>query len=170
MLIVFSGEGQGKTSAALGILLRAWGRGRRVALVQFVKTETGTGETKALRHLGIECLVTGEGFVGMGGDRKGLGVHQEAAKRGLKEAEKLLLSGEYELLVFDEIFIAMSEKLLEKSEVLDLLKKRPKGVDLVLTGRGAVEEIVLMADTVTEMKKIKHEFDKGKVAREGVNF
>ena len=62
------------------------------------------------------------------------------------------------------------EKLLEKSEVLDLLKKRPKGVDLVLTGRGAVEEIVLMADTVTEIKKIKHEFDKGKVAREGVNF
>jgi len=170
MLIVFSGEGQGKTSAALGILLRAWGRGRRVALVQFVKTETGTGETKALRYLGIECLVTGEGFVGMGGDRKSLEVHQEAAKRGLKEAEKLLLSGEYELLVFDEIFIAMSEKLLEKSEVLDLLKKRPKGVDLVLTGRGAVKEIVLMADTVTEMKKIKHEFDKGKVAREGINF
>lgn len=165
---VYTGDGKGKTTAALGLVLRAWGRGLNACLVQFMKKGEDYGEIQALRKLGVELYQ-------FGADRlitKG-SVHPEdiqLAHRALAFAEVLLESGEYDVIVLDEINVAMFFGLVDPEEVLGVLRKRRRGVEVILTGRNAPPEIIEEADLVTRMVAEKHPYDKGVIARAGIEY
>lgn len=167
---VYTGDGKGKTTAALGLALRAAGRGMRVLIVQFMKPPESTGEHFALKKLGgrIEVRAVGQ--------PKWLGADRfdpedaELAGKGLAEAREAMLSGDVDLLVLDEVNVAVHFHLLRVEDVLALLRDRPENVEVVLTGRRAAPELIEAADLVTEMRPIKHPFDQGMEAREGIEF
>ncbi|MCL2143123.1 MAG: cob(I)yrinic acid a,c-diamide adenosyltransferase [Methanomassiliicoccaceae archaeon] len=157
---VYTGNGKGKTTAALGLSLRALGGGLSVAMVQFMKPDQGSGEyvmakkldNFTLMPLGLPHLVDPKNITDE--DRK-------AAHDALLIVKEMLYSGRYDLFIIDEINVAMGWKLIDVSNVIDILKKRPKNIEVVLTGRYAPDEIIEFADLVTEMKCIKHPYDKG---------
>jgi cob(I)alamin adenosyltransferase len=169
LLIVNTGEGKGKTTAALGMLLRSWGRDFRVCVIQFIKAETGKwGEVRAAQKLGIEWHTTGDGFTWTSKDMDETAAR---ARRGWELAKDKIGSGNYDLIVLDEFTYPMAYGWLDVNEVLDWLRKnRPANLHLVITGRSAPEELIAEADLVTEMKVIKHPFDRGIHAQAGVEF
>jgi len=165
---VYTGNGKGKTTAALGLALRAAGHGLKTYIGQFLKGQP-TGEIEALRKLAP--LVRLEQFGRKEFIRVTEGVADEdidRARDGLGKCLKAMLSGEYRIVVMDEINTAVHLKLLSEREVLEVIEKKPAGVELVLTGRYAPEAFVEKADLVTEMKDIKHYGDRGVKAREGI--
>jgi cob(I)alamin adenosyltransferase len=170
LVIVFTGDGKGKTCAALGQALRAVGRGLRVLVVQFLKA-CASGEHEAARRLApdIEIRVMGRGFVPPPED-PAFEEHRAAAREALQYAREILRSGQRDMLVADEILTAVALRVLDEKDVLALLDARPRGVHLILTGRGATESIVCRADLVTEMHSRKHPHDEGAEAQEGVEF
>jgi len=170
LVIVFTGDGKGKTTAALGQALRAVGRGLRVLVVQFLKA-CASGEHEAARRLApdLEIRVMGRGFVPPPDD-PAFGEHRAAAREALQYARKVLRSGQRDMLVADEILTAVGLKVLDEEDVLSLLDDRPPGVHLILTGRGATEGLIGRADLVTEMRCLKHPHDGGAEAREGIEF
>jgi len=170
LVIVFTGDGKGKTTAALGQALRAVGRGLRVLVVQFLKA-CASGEHEAARRLApdLEIRVMGRGFVPPPDD-PAFEEHRAAAREALQYARQILRSGQRDMLVADEILTAVGLKVLEEKEVLSLLDDRPAGVHLILTGRGATESLVRRADLVTEMRGLKHPHDGGAEAQEGIEF
>jgi len=170
LIIVFTGDGKGKTCAALGQAVRAVGRGLRVLVVQFLKA-CASGEHEAARRLApdLEIRVMGRGFVPPPDD-PAFGEHRAAAREALVYAREMLRSGERDMLVADEILTAVGLKVLAEEDVLALLDDRPPGVHLVLTGRGATESLVRRADLVTEMHSRKHPHDEGAEAQEGVEI
>ncbi len=167
---VYTGEGKGKTTAALGLALRAAGRGWRVKVFQFLKPPRSSGEHFAALKLApdLEIIAVGrQGFIFKKPPHK---KDVNLAREGLRRAEEALVSGRVDLLVLDEINVALSLGLVQVEAVLALLNGRPEEVEVVLTGRGAPEEILARADLVTEMKPLKHPFDRGVAAREGIEF
>jgi cob(I)alamin adenosyltransferase len=172
LVIVFTGGGKGKTTAALGMALRASGHNMRTLVVQFLKNFKNYGELKFAQKYdaNIEIKAIGKGYVGIRGDKKPLSEHQKEAKKALAFAEKEIFSRKYDIVILDEINIALNLNLLSVSEVLKLIKEKPKTLHLVLTGRDAPENIIKVADLVTEMKEIKHPFRKGVLAQIGVEF
>jgi len=165
---VYTGNGKGKTTAALGLALRAAGHGMRTFIAQFLKGQP-SGEIEALKRL--EPLIRVEQFgrkgfilVGDGPDEADV----ERARRGLRRVRKVLDSGEFRVVVLDEVNTAVHLKLLTESEVLDVMARKPEGVELILTGRYAPEAFLERADLVTEMKSLKHYYDAGVRAREGI--
>lgn len=169
-LLIFTGDGKGKTTAALGMVLRAAGHGMRVRVLQFVKSDASVGEFAALSALpGVEITQTGRGFVPDTGCA-GFEAHRAAARDGLSLAREALEPGRYNLLVLDEICTALSRGLLETEAVVELLAARPAGTHVALTGRGAPEALVALADTVTEMRCVKHGYEIGIPATKGVEF
>jgi len=164
MIHVYTGNGKGKTTAAIGLAIRAFGRGKKVAMIQFMKNGR-YGEITALRALGIEVEQFGRAeFVDREKpDREDI----ELAEKALERAEKLVC--ECDLLVLDEINVAVDYGLIALERVLDLIK-RAGNTELVLTGRYAREEVIDRADYVTEMREIKHPYSGGVEAREGVEF
>ena len=163
MIIVYTGNGKGKTTAALGQAVRALGEGKKVIMIQFIKGPWISGEDVFVKKLKIEnCKLKivkgGKGFVGIMGDRLPRSVHKKAAKDTLKLAEKTILSKKYDLVILDEINVAVGLKLISENEVLKMLKKTPQGIDVVLTGRGAPKKFVDLAEIGTEMKEIKYKF------------
>ncbi|HTL71085.1 MAG TPA: cob(I)yrinic acid a,c-diamide adenosyltransferase [Candidatus Eisenbacteria bacterium] len=176
LVIVYTGEGKGKTSAALGNVLRALGHGWRVLVIQFFKGDWPVtfGELESAKaHPNLEMLQLGRGFVGIMGDKKPRAEHEAAARGALATAKEKILSDRYDLVVLDEINCAVSEaggSLLTVESVLDLLARRPARTNLILTGRGADERLVEAADLVTEMREVKHPFRKGVPARKGIDF
>lgn len=165
---VYTGNGKGKTTAALGLALRAAGRGLRTYIAQFLKGQP-TGEIEAAKRLAglIHIDQFGrEGFITVkdGPDDEDIA----RAKAGLARALEAMLSGDYRIVVLDEINTAVHFNILPEKDVLDLLDKRPAGIELVLTGRYAPSSFIDRADLVTEMKEIKHYFDRGVKAREGI--
>jgi cob(I)alamin adenosyltransferase len=170
LVIVFTGDGKGKTCAALGQAVRAVGRGLRVLVVQFLKARA-SGEHKAARRLApdLEIRVMGRGFVPPPED-PAFEEHRAAARAALQYAREMLRSGERDMLVADEILTAVGLKVLAEEDVLALLDDRPAGIHLLLTGRGATERLVARADLVTEMHSRKHPHDQGAEAQEGVEF
>ena len=165
---VYTGNGKGKTTAALGLALRAAGRGLKTYIAQFLKGQP-TGEIEAAKRLAplIHIEQFGrEGFITVkdGPDDEDIA----RAKAGLSRALEAMLSGDYRIVVLDEINTAVHFKILPEKDVLDFLDKRPAGIDLVLTGRYAPASFIDRADLVTEMKEIKHYFDRGVKAREGI--
>ncbi len=170
LVIVFTGDGKGKTCAALGQAVRAVGRGLRVLVVQFLKARA-SGEHKAARRLApdLEIRVMGRGFVPPPED-PAFEEHRAAAREALQYARQMLRSGQRDMVVADEILTAVGLKVLAEEDVLALLDARPRGVHLVLTGRGATERLVARADLVTEMRALKHPHDSGAAAEPGIEF
>jgi len=156
IVIVYTGSGKGKTTAALGLALRASGHGMRTAMIQFIKATTPTGEVSAAHNVpGLEILPLGKGFVQTTTDGKPAPQHVAAAKKALHVALQRMRSGECEMLILDEVNVALSRGLLDDSELQSFLKQRPPALTLILTGRGAPEWLVNLADLVTEMRVIK---------------
>jgi cob(I)alamin adenosyltransferase len=166
---VFTGEGKGKTSAALGTVLRAAGHGLRVYIAFFMKGDYPYGENNTL-----SCL-PGVTFARFGSrefiDPQHIKPEErEQAAKALASAREAMLSGEYDLVVLDEVNVAAAWSLITVKEVRQLIKNKPRNVELILTGRHADEEIIRLADLVTEMRNIKHPYDRGVKAREGIEF
>ncbi len=170
MLHVYTGDGKGKTTAALGLALRAVGHGLRVRVIQFIKAEPSagrgprTGELNSARALeGLEIMQSGAGFI--------RGEPTELDKAKAAEAMGLVRESacKFDLLVLDEVNVAVNKGLVEVGELLDLADRAGK-TELVFTGRGVDARLVERADYVTEMKKVKHPFDKGCAARRGVEY
>lgn len=163
---VYTGDGKGKTTAALGLALRAAGRGYRVYLGQFMKGQD-YGE---LHSLPLLETVTHEQYGDVGWVYKGkvTEAQRAAAHEGLRKGREALESGEYRIVILDEINMALWFELISLEEVLELIRKRPPQVELVFTGRRAHEEVVARADLVTEMREVKHYFSQGVPARKGI--
>jgi cob(I)alamin adenosyltransferase len=171
LVLVFTGNGKGKTTAALGTALRATGYGHRVAIVQFIKGTWHYGEMDALEKIElIELHRSGAGFYKIMGDDLPEEAHREAARRGVELAGEKLRSGRYQLVILDEINNAVHTGLLDEEDVVSLIEAKPPQVDLILTGRDARQRIVELADLVTEMKEVKHPFQQGILARKGVDY
>ncbi|MCX5838859.1 MAG: cob(I)yrinic acid a,c-diamide adenosyltransferase [Deltaproteobacteria bacterium] len=169
-ILIFTGDGKGKTTAALGMVLRAHGHGIPAAVIQFVKSDTKTGEFAALQKMaGVEIVVTGLGFVPRPTDPR-FADHCRAAEEGLRIAAEAAFSERYGLVVLDEACTAVSLKLLAEEAVLAVLRDAAPGVTIVMTGRGATEGLINAADTVSEIRCIKHGFDSGRKAQKGVEF
>jgi len=163
---VYTGEGKGKTTAALGLAWRAIGRGLKVFMVQFLKAPETSGEQFAAEAFAPMLTIKPMG-------RKGFGCEPLdviMAERGLEEARNAMLSGEYGIVILDEINIAVHLGLVEPQTVLELMDAKPENVELVLTGRYAHPKVIERADCVLEVKKIKHHFDKGVEGREGIEY
>ena len=165
---VYTGNGKGKTSASFGLALRAVGRGLKVYIIQFIKGGFDYGELHVVDKLpGLTLEAFGRGkFVS---EKKPDMVDIDLARQALAKAQELMKSG-VDVLILDEINVAVSLKLIEIEEVLELIRKKPEHMELVLTGRKAPVEIVQAADLVTEMIEIKHPYNSGFKARQGIEY
>jgi cob(I)alamin adenosyltransferase len=163
---VYTGDGKGKTTAALGLALRAAGAGLKVYFAQFVKGTKYSEHNSLLRfedvitvtQFGRTCFIRGAP------DKKDI----QAAMTGLEEVKRVVLSGDYDVVILDEVNIAIWYKLFQVDDLLDLIGKKPPHVEIVITGRNADPRIIEAADLVTEMKELKHYYKKGVSARDGI--
>jgi cob(I)alamin adenosyltransferase len=168
IVLVNTGHGKGKSSAAFGVMARGWARGWRVAVVQFVKGgKWRTGERKLADHLGIEWHTLGDGFTWESTD---LERTAELGRDAWKQAAAKLASGDYDLLILDEVTYIVKYGWVEAAEVAGAIRDRSPGTSVVATGRDAPDELVEVADTVTEMRKVKHAYDEGISALKGIEF
>ncbi|MBT9170973.1 MAG: Cob(I)yrinic acid a,c-diamide adenosyltransferase [Actinobacteria bacterium] len=183
MIIVFTGNGKGKTTAALGQAIRALGQDKKVLIVQFIKGPWISGEHKffkkfKVQSLKLKAIVTGKGFVKILGDKLPFSEHKKAAEDALKLAKKEInppTGGQkWDLIILDEINVAVNLKLIEAADVSKILKnkypRKSASIDIILTGRNAPKSFIKIADLVTEMKEIKHPFSKGSPAKDGVEY
>ena len=171
LVIVHTGNGKGKTTAALGLAVRAWGQGLKILILQFIKGSWKYGELKALEKFEPNLMIeqAGEGFVKQAeGEEKSK--HIEVAKHTFLRAKKEAVSDKWDMIILDELNYAVKFGLIEKEAVLELVKIKPANLHLVITGRDAVPELIAMADLVTEMKEVKHPYKKGIKAQRGVEF
>lgn len=173
MLYIFTGDGKGKTTAALGQALRAVGDGKKVLMIQFIKGPWPSGEDESHKKLlpSFELRKRGKGFVGILNDTLPREEHERAAQNALAELMREAESGAWDIIIADEINNALDLGLIHKDEVLRYIEvARAKKVDIIFTGRGAQKEIIEQADLVTEMKDIKHPFSEGKIAKRGIEY
>ena len=171
-VIVYTGDGKGKTTAALGMAMRAIGRGWKVLMVQFMKGTWHYAELDTAKRLApdFEIVPMGVGFYKILDDHHTDEEHRAAALSALRFARAKMESGEYDLLILDEINNAVSTGLLPLAEVLKLLDAKPADFSIVLTGRAAPPELIDRADLVTEMREIKHPYQKGILAQKGIDY
>lgn len=171
LVAVNTGDGKGKTTAAFGTVMRAVGYGWRVLVVQFIKGTWQYGEMVGLEYLpGVRLERMGMGFYRIMGDKLPDEVHRQAAADALALARQEMLSGAWDLIVLDEINVAMQTGLLPAADVLDLIDAKPPWLHLILTGRGAPPEIIERADLVTEMREVKHPYQRGILAQKGFDY
>jgi len=172
LVIVYTGGGKGKTSAALGLVLRAVGYNHKVCMIQFVKGTWHYGELDSAKRLApeFELITAGKGFVGILDDKSPREDHVKAANDTLEISKEKIMSGNFDVVILDEINYALQLKLLNLDDVIDLIKSKPPELDLVLTGYHAEEKVIELADLVTEMKEIKHPFKSGIKAKKGIDF
>lgn len=169
-LLIFTGEGKGKTTAALGMALRASGHGMRTLMIQFIKANPSTGECNALKRLPeVEMIQMGLGFVPSPSDPS-FTEHAQAAEDALQFAEKAIRSGLYDLVILDELCTAISKGLLDEDRVVESLNKGNSNIYIVITGRGASDRLISIADTATKMDCLKHGLQKGRKAQMGVEY
>jgi len=171
LVLVNTGNGKGKTTAALGMGMRAWGQGMKVLVLQFIKGNWKYGELQAAERMGSNFVMRqmGEGFVSNCNEDEKLN-HQCAAREALHAAGSEITSGKWDMIILDEINYAIKFGLVSLEAVLDLIKIKPATLHLVLTGRDVRPEIIEMADLVTEMKEIKHPYKQGIKAQQGIEF
>jgi cob(I)alamin adenosyltransferase len=171
LIIVNTGPGKGKTTAAMGTALRAVGQGMRVLMLQFLKGSWHYGELDAVQAFGDKFVMKqmGRGFVKVGG--------AEAAPEDIQmveeawaEAEREILSGQWDLVILDEINYAIGYGMLDPARVVEALRRKPEMLHVILTGRNAHPTIVELADTVTEMRQVKHAYEKGVMAQRGIEY
>lgn len=171
LIIVNTGPGKGKTTAAIGTALRAVGNGMKVLMLQFLKGSWHYGELDAVKAFGENFVMKqmGRGFVKVGGaetDPEDIRLVQQA----WSEAQEAIFSAKWDLVVLDEINYAISYGMLDPAPVVEALKKKPEQVHVILTGRNAHPTIIEVADTVTEMKQVKHAYEKGVMAQRGIEY
>ena len=172
LTIVYTGKGKGKTTAALGIALRAVGYGKRICMIQFIKGSWHYGEMDSSKRLEpeFEMIAVGKGFVGIIDDKSPKEDHKDIAKEAIRISNEKIKSGNYDIIILDEINYAVNLDLISINDVLNLIKSKPAEIDLVLTGNYAKNEIIKLADLVTEMREIKHPFQLGIKAKKGIDF
>jgi cob(I)alamin adenosyltransferase len=173
MILVLTGDGKGKTTAAIGQGIRALGQGKRVFFIEFIKGRGyPSGEDTVLPRLGkgFTFRKGGRGFVGIMGDKLPRRVHRAAAMRTLTAGERAIRSGKYDLVILDEINVALGLKLIPGARVLKLVRHIPKNVDVILTGRGGLPAIEKRADLVTRCEDVKHPYHHGAKAKKGIEY
>jgi cob(I)alamin adenosyltransferase len=172
LILVMTGEGKGKTTAALGIALRASGYNLKVCIIEFMKGTMYSGEIDGIKKLAphAELHITGKGFYRATEDPEKYREHREKAQDAMALAKEKMLSGKYDILILDEINIAIALKLADLQQVLELIESKPPLMHLVLTGRDAHPEIMKRAHTVTEMKDIKHAYQQGIEPQKGIDY
>ena len=167
-ILIFTGDGKGKTTAALGMAFRASGHGLRTSVIQFIKSDATVGEmAAAAASANIEIHATGLGFVPPADDPR-FAQHRAAAQAGLRLAAEVLAGGRFAVVILDEICLAVARGLLDEEAVTELLAHASPETCLVLTGRDATPALIALADTVTEMRCLKHGLQAGRLAQEGV--
>jgi cob(I)alamin adenosyltransferase len=167
-VVVNTGDGKGKSTAAFGVMGRAWARGWRVGVVQFMKSgDWKVGEQKLAVHLGVDWWTLGDGFTWESTD-----LDESAAKNvhAWQVARKRLSSGDYELLVLDELTYVINYGWIAADEVVEGIRERAPKTNVVITGRDAPRELVELADTVTEMRMVKHAYERGVRAMKGIEY
>jgi cob(I)alamin adenosyltransferase len=168
LVLLFTGHGKGKTTAALGVSMRAWGRGWSICWLQFIKPTTANfGETRAAKRMGIEMIPLGDGFTWQSPD---LDKSKALARECWATARAKIESAEYDLVVLDEVTYPITYGWLEAEEVIETIKGRPANMHVILTGRDAVPELGEFADLVTDMGEVKHPFQQGIRAQAGIEF
>lgn len=172
LTIVYTGNGKGKTTAALGIVLRAVGYQKKICMIQFIKGSWHYGEMSSSKKLEpeFEMIAVGKGFVGIIDDKNPKEDHKKIAEEAINVCKLKIHSGKYDIIILDEVNYAVNLNLVKLEDVLDLIRTKPPNLDLVLTGNYAKKEIIDLADLVTEMKEIKHPFKLGKKAKKGIDF
>ena len=173
LVIINTGGGKGKTTAALGLALRAAGHGQKVLILQFIKGAWKTGESKIMKRLKpeIEMEQLGKGFIKIeDGKLKITDKDRENAEDSLLYAKEKINSGKYDTIILDEINNIIAYGLVDARKVIDIIRERPKRLNLVLTGRGAPDKLIDIADTVSEIREIKHAYSKGIKAKKGIEY
>jgi cob(I)alamin adenosyltransferase len=168
LVLVNTGDGKGKTTAALGVTMRAWGRGWSICWLQFIKKkDSHYGETYAAQRMGIEMIALGDGFTWLSEN-----IEQDIAMatEAWALAREKIMSGLFDLVVLDEITYPITYQWLDVHEVIATLRDRPKDVDIIITGRAAHPLLLEFADTVTEMTEVKHAFQTGVKAQPGIDY
>jgi cob(I)alamin adenosyltransferase len=172
LVVVLTGNGKGKTSSALGMVLRACGHGMRSCIIQFMKGDLYAGEWDGIKKLGdsVELHHTGKGFCGIQGNPYPYEEHRANAQDAIDLVHEKMASGEFDLLVLDEINNALHLNLVDLDQVMDLLDRKPPLLHLVLTGRNAHPQVIERADTVSEVREIKHAFRRDIEPQPGIDF
>ncbi|MEZ5217014.1 MAG: cob(I)yrinic acid a,c-diamide adenosyltransferase [Ilumatobacteraceae bacterium] len=168
LVLVNTGDGKGKTTSALGVVLRAVAQDWRVAVIQFLKSgDWKVGEETAARRLGVEWWAIGEGF---SWDSENLDKDQETARLAWAKAKEAITSGDYRLVMLDEITYPLNWGWIPMDDVVDTIVHRPERTSVILTGRDAPAPVIEIADTVTEMRMVKHAYNQGIAAKKGIDY
>jgi cob(I)alamin adenosyltransferase len=172
LVVVITGNGKGKTTSALGMALRACGHGMKVCIIQFMKGDLYAGEWDGVKQMNcdIELIATGKGFCGIQGNPYPWSEHRANAQDAIDLAGEKLVAGAYDLLILDEINNALKLKLVDLEQVLDLLQNKPRLLHLVLTGRDAHPQVIELADTVSEVREIKHAYRQDIEPQPGIDY
>ena len=168
LVLIFTGRGKGKTTAALGAALRASGQGFKVLIIQFIKAGGYYGELESLKRLaGVEVRSLGLGLIGRDQD---LAPHREKARQAWDQACREVASGRWDLVILDEICVAMKRDFVQPEELAGLIRQKPRPLNLIITGRDCPEHLFDLADTVTRMEEVKHHLAAGVPARRGIEY
>ncbi|MBI5642139.1 MAG: cob(I)yrinic acid a,c-diamide adenosyltransferase [Deltaproteobacteria bacterium] len=172
LVVVITGNGKGKTTSALGIALRAAGHGMKVCLIQFMKGDIHSGELDSIKRLApeVELHVKGKGFCGIMGNPYKFPEHRKDAQGALSLAKEKIASGDYDIVILDEINNSLKLKLVDLEQVLGLIDNKPAALHLVLTGRDAHPEVVFRAHTVSEIGEVKHAYRLGIAPQKGIDY
>lgn len=170
MVHVYTGNGKGKTTSSLGMALRAVGHGMKVSMIQFMKGGIKYGELESAKMLAPMLTIIPMGRPDFVKRENPDPIDIEWAEKGIKTAEKIIQNGDCNILILDELLVALDFHLIPLAKVIELIKKTPSNIELVLTGRNAPKEIIEIADLVTEMAEVKHYFNKGIVSRRGFDY
>jgi len=172
LVVVITGNGKGKTTSAMGMVLRASGHGMRTCIIQFMKGDLYTGEWDGVKLLGnlVELHATGMGFCGIQGNPYSHAEHRVNAQAAIELAQARMASGDFDIVILDEINNAVQLKLVDLEQVLKLIKGKPERTHLVLTGRNARPEVLDQADTVSEVCEVKHAYQKDIEPQPGIDY
>ena len=172
LIVVITGHGKGKTTSALGIAVRACGHDMGVCIIQFMKGDIYAGEWDGVKKMNckVELIPTGKGFCGIMGNPYPFHEHRENAQNAIQLAHQKMGSGDLDILILDEINNALHLKLVDLEQVLEIIRKKPPLMHLVLTGRDAHPQVIELADTVSEINEIKHAYRKGIEPQPGIDY
>lgn len=172
LIVVITGHGKGKTTSALGMVLRAVGYDMKVCIIEFMKGNMYSGEIDGIKRLSpnVELHLTGKGFYGIKGHKYRYEEHRASAQEAIKLAKEKMFSGNFDIIILDEINNAIKLKLVDLHQLIELIANKPPIMHLILTGRDAHPEVIKIAHTVTEMKEIKHAYKQGIEPQKGIDY
>ncbi len=172
LVVVITGNGKGKTTTALGIIVRACGHNLRTSMIQFMKGDIYAGEWDGIKKMNcqVELISTGKGFCGIQGNPYPYKEHRENAQGAIRLARQKMESQQFDILILDEINNALSLRLVDLEQVLEVIRQKPSKMHLVLTGRNAHPQVIELADTVSEINEIKHAYRKGIEPQPGIDY